>query len=249
MSQAGDRHFDEFQDHTLLKHLILRKYVGAWAAKLRRMNDEVWFVDAFAGKGQDNKGNPGSPLIAAKIAEDTEGVMRVLAFEKDTARCGYLKEVMHPYIERKIAYVRCGSLDERVDAVMDWLGHRPALFFLDPFGVEGLLLDLLPRLLKGPKNEVFALFADVGANRLHAVLMAEGRDPDAEEDAVRATPSLFEDYMEEDALRVRAEAEKSRRALRATQEASEKILVSALGPETPVGTDGYSGSATAGLAR
>lgn len=234
MSRAGDRHFDEFHDHTLLKHLILRKYVGAWAAKLRRSHKAVWFVDAFAGEGQDKKGNPGSPLIAARLAEplqhDGQGVMRILAIEKDPVRCARLEEVMSPYTARKIAEVRCGTLEERVDQFMTYLGDKPALFFLDPFGVEGLLVDLLPKLLRGPQNEVFALFADVGANRLHAVLMAEGKDPEKEEEAVRAAPSLFDDMVEEDAQRARAAAERSQRALRATQEASERILTEALGP-------------------
>lgn len=236
MGRAADHHFDEFHDHTLLKHLILRKYVGAWAAKLRRLGSEVWFVDAFAGEGQDQKGNSGSPLIAAKLAEpfedDGQGVMRILAIEKDQARCARLREVMRPYVERKIVEVRCGTLAERVDKFMEYIGDRPALFFLDPFGVEGLLVELLPKLLRGPQNEVFVLFADVGANRLHAVLMAEGRDPDREEEAVRAAPSLFDEFVEEDARQARAAAEKSQRALRATQDASERILTEALGPGT-----------------
>jgi three-Cys-motif partner protein len=191
-------------------------------------------VDAFAGEGTDKKGNPGSPLIAAQLAEsfeqDGHGVMRVLAIEKDAARCARLQEVMQPYTERKFAYVRCGTLAERVDKVMEHIGDKPALFFLDPFGVEGLLADLLPKLLKGPQNEVFALFADVGANRLHAVLMAPGRDPDEEEAAVRATPSLFDEFTEEDAKRAKTAAENSVRALRATQGPSERILTEALGP-------------------
>jgi three-Cys-motif partner protein len=236
MSRDGDRHFDEFHDHTLLKHLILRKYVGAWAAKLRKLRGEVWFVDAFAGEGRDKQGNPDSPLIAAQLAEpfehDGQGVMRVLAIEKDEARCARLQEVMQPYAERRIAVVRCGTLVERVAKFMEYIGDKPSLFFLDPFGVEGLLVDLLPQLLQGPQNEVFALFADVGANRLHAVLMAEGKDPDEEVAAVRAAPSLFEDLNEENEKRARAVAEKSHRALQATQGASERILTEALGPGT-----------------
>ena len=139
---------------------------------------------------------------------------------------------MQPYISRKIAHVRCGTLAERVDRVVEYIKDQATLFFLDPFGVDGLSVALLPKLLKGPQNEVFALFADVGANRLHAVLMAAGRDPEAEENAVRAMPSLFDDFVEEDAKRARAEAEKSLRALQRTQDASEKILIEALGPGT-----------------
>jgi three-Cys-motif partner protein len=236
MSRAGDRHFDEFHDHTLLKHLILRKYVGAWAAKLRSPRHEVWFVDAFAGEGRDKKGNPGSPLIAAELARpfehDGQGVMRILAIEKDEDRCARLQEVLRPFTDRKIAVVRCGTLEMLADKFMKHVRDNPALFFLDPFGVDGLLVNLLPKLLQGPQNEVFALFSDVGANRLHAVLMAEGRDPDQVEEAIRAAPSLFEGFVEEDVKRARAAEEKSERARRATQDASDRILTEALGPGT-----------------
>ncbi len=158
--------------------------------------------------------------------------MRILAIEKDHERCARLKDVMQPYVDRKICEVRCGTLTDLVDRFLRYLKDQPALFFLDPFGVEGLLVELLPKLLSGPQNEVFALFADVGANRLHAVLMSAGRDPDAEENAIRAEPSLFEEFVEEDVKRKRLEAEKSLKSLRATQGASERILVDALGPGT-----------------
>jgi three-Cys-motif partner protein len=236
MSRASDRHFDEFHGHTLLKHLVLRKYVGAWAAKLRSSDHAVWFIDGFAGEGQDKCGNPGSPLIAARLAEpfeaDGQGAMRVIAFEKDPTRCNKLREVMRPYTDRKppIVHVRCGILADSIAGVMQHIGDTPALFFLDPFGVDGILVDLLPKALQGPQNEVFALFADVAATRLHAVLVARGRDPDAEEEAVRAEPSLFPEFTEDEAARCRAEAEKSLRALRATQAPSERILADALGP-------------------
>ncbi len=156
MTKAGDRHFEEFQGHTLLKHLILRKYVGAWAAKLRRFAGEVWFIDAFAGEGKDRTDNPGSPLIAAQLAEpfesDRQGVMRILAIEKDPERCDRLEENLRKYTDAKIAHVRCGTLEERIDRVMDHIGAKPALFFLDPFGIEGC--EFLKLCRTSPLNSV-----------------------------------------------------------------------------------------------
>jgi len=236
MTRASDKHFDEFRGHTLLKHLVLRKYVGAWAAKVRTIRREAWFIDAFAGEGADNQGNPGSPLIAARLAAPLEadglGVMRVVAVEKDRTRFERLSEIMAPFTDAtpKVAHVRHGVLNDYIDGLMTHIGDKPALFFLDPFGVDGMLVDLLPKALQGPQNEIFALFADVGANRLHAVLVAPGRDPDAEEAAVRATPSLFPEFDDERAAAARLEAQRSARALRNTQVPSERILTEALGP-------------------
>lgn len=234
MSRAGDRHFEEFQGHTLLKHLILRNYLQAWGAKLRRPDRAIWFVDAFAGEGRDGAGNPGSPLIAAQLASsfkaDGLGRMRVLAIERNRTRFSRLEVNLRPYVEARVADVRRGTLDEFIDLLMPFIGDKPALFFLDPFGVRGLFADLFDKLLAGPQNEIFALFSDVGANRLHAVLLARGRDPDAEEARVLDAPSLFPEWTHEDARRARADAEQRLRSLQATQSAATEIFAESLGP-------------------
>jgi three-Cys-motif partner protein len=246
VSKGGRDHFDEFEDHTILKHLILDKYVSAWAEKLLRFlgtEAQVWFVDAFAGEGGDKKGNPGSPVIAARIAEviarrfsaDRSGQppMRVLAIEKDKERFQKLCEAMKPFTapNANLALLRNGTLTQRLDGFMSHVNNAPALFFLDPFGVDGLLVDDLPKLLSGPHNEVFALFSDVGAKRLHATLMTEERDIDYEVFQVLSTPSLFPEFDEEAAERKRKEVERSTDALKATQAASQRILAEALGPD------------------
>lgn len=246
VSKGGRDHFDEFEDHTILKHLILDKYVRAWAEKLLRFlgeGSQVWFVDAFAGEGGDKKGNPGSPVIAARIADviarrfpparSGEPPMRVLAIEKDKGRYQRLCAAMERFTPpaARLALLRNATLTQRLDGFMSHIGRAPALFFLDPFGVDGLLVDDLPKLLSGPHNEVFALFSDIGARRLHATLMTEERDVDYEVSQVLATPSLFPEFDEEAAERKRKEVERSTGALKATQAASQRILAEALGPD------------------
>lgn len=234
-------HFERFEDHTLLKHLILQNYLGAWANKLLRWGragDRVWFVDAFAGAGGDQQGKPGSPVIAASIAADVNqtlaaegqsGSVRVLAIERDRKHFESLQQAMASYTAQPQPILRHGTLAERVDGFVRHVGQQPVLYFLDPFGVEGLLADLLPKLLRGPHNEIFALFSDTGAVRLHAALLARPRDPDQEEADVLNAPMLFPGYTAELAAGVRAEAERSAAALHFTQEAGQSILSQALG--------------------
>ncbi len=207
MSKPREGHFEEFQGHTLLKHLILDKYLKTWANKLLQWGaagSRIWFVDAFAGEGADKKGNPGSPLIAAKMARDvvqtlrrsgkpSDADIRIIAIEKNTSRFGILKSVMEPYAAGADAIARLhhGTLAEIIDDLMTEVGQEPALFFLDPFGVEGLLSELLPPALLGPHNEIFALFSDIGAVRLHAVIATSERDADREVMEVLAQRNLF----------------------------------------------------------
>jgi len=70
MSQSK-RHFEEFQPHSKHKHLILQQYFLAWGHKLGLRlgaGTVILYVDACAGRGRDDLGNHGSPLIAAVAA-------------------------------------------------------------------------------------------------------------------------------------------------------------------------------------
>jgi hypothetical protein len=67
-------HFEEFAPHSRYKHLILKFYFEAWLRKLglrRGAAATLCYVDACAGRGADEEGNAGSPVIAP-----AEGVAR-----------------------------------------------------------------------------------------------------------------------------------------------------------------------------
>jgi hypothetical protein len=69
------KHFDEFKPHSKHKHLILGHYFAAWGHKLGLRDGAgnlILYVDACAGRGIDELGNHGSPLIAAEAAASAE---------------------------------------------------------------------------------------------------------------------------------------------------------------------------------
>lgn len=190
-------HFERFEEHTRLKHFLLDSYLKQWATilipRLKRAGvrgPRLWFVDAFAGAGRDETGAPGSPVIAAKIAEQVnaehfavplqpdEG-MRVIAIEADARRFERLRTHMTSYTGPSVAIVWLGTLQQHLDSVLTHLGSDPAFFFLDPFGVDGLDASVLPALLRGPRSELLVLVSDEGAVRLHG--KAEAQVPSREE--------------------------------------------------------------------
>lgn len=243
MPKGRKDHFELFEDHTILKHLILDKYLKRWAAKLLSGWPEIWFVDAFAGEGSDRHGNPGSPLIAAQVAEGVlkalgaspagRAPMRVVAIERDTVRFGRLQSTMRPFVEfsPRIAHVSDQTLHRWIDDLVISFEKKPVLYFIDPFGVDTDVWQDLTKLLAGPHNEVFALFSDVGARRLLSVLLSEDRDVEYEVAQVLSTPSLFEEMTLEEAAARRLEVEASNKARHATQPSAKRILTEALGPE------------------
>jgi three-Cys-motif partner protein len=239
----SEKHFEEFAEHTRLKHLILDKYLNAWARKLLLGTParQVWFVDAFAGAGRDRRGNDGSPVIAARIAAAVnhematrfgrEGRMSVLAIERDPTRFSLLRDCLEPFRESRIAFAYNGSLDRVIDEFRRKVGDAPVLFFLDPFGLRGLAAELLPKLFDGPYNEVFLLFSGMAATRLHAVLDARRRDLATELQRKLPAPFLFTEINQDAEREVRAAVEKHTRALDVTQPAAAAILLEVFGQE------------------
>jgi len=221
-------HFHKFEPHTRMKHAVLDAYLKIWATILAPKFRQVWFVDAFAGEGCDEVGNPGSPLIAARVADQinrthfpsgitaTSG-MRVVAFEKGEAgRYSALVETMEAYVSKPwhkgTAILRQGTLEASLDGVLGFIRDQPTLFFLDPFGIGGLSAAVLPRLLAGPHNEILLLFSDVGAVRLAGKTRAGVQDEQAlmNAAAARIPATLFgEEDTEKEREAARRRAKRS----------------------------------------
>jgi three-Cys-motif partner protein len=89
---SNDRsHFDEYREQTRVKHEILERYLWAYLHVLKRWNNNLLFIDGFAGPGvyqANGSTQPGSPIRALSlIASDSKLAKRVTTvfIERDTA--------------------------------------------------------------------------------------------------------------------------------------------------------------------
>lgn len=242
MSQSRD-HFKTFRGHTLLKHQILHAYLWAWANKLLRRptGDRVFFVDAFAGPGTDEDGNPGSPLIATRIAAEITGTlarspphqgraMRVIAIEHQASHAEALRRLLAPFnAQGARAEVLTGELLEHIDDIVQLTAGTPALYFLDPYGLQGLEASTYSKALQGEQNEIFALLADEGAGRLFGLVTATSGGIQARLEQVRRAPSLFPADDQELEQEMRDEIAEYERALDVSQPAAREYLSRSLG--------------------
>lgn len=180
-----DDHFGEFAPHTRLKHFILKTYLEVWALKLLKsgkFGTQVWFLDGFAGAGQDSKRNPGSPLIAARTAATVRGI-----FATSTQRLGLFCIESDPlYFESLEAVLvelrkqdpsrhitKRGLFSDHYEEALRTIAGAPVFAFLDPFGVKGLDARTYPPLLASPGSEIFVLFSDSGAIRVRGSYHAD----------------------------------------------------------------------------
>lgn len=157
--------------HTEAKHIILRKYLNAWLPKLTRHNGRVIICDGFAGPGVYSKGEEGSPIIALRTflehsyRPNMKAEVKYLFIEADPKRCESLsaaiEEIELP--ESVQATIINKEYEQAFGEILDYLDEKesrlaPTFAFIDPFGISGIPLEIITRLMAHRGCEVFITF-------------------------------------------------------------------------------------------
>jgi three-Cys-motif partner protein len=168
--------FEEVKEASKHKLELLQKYLKPLSYKLLYGWQRMWVVDGFAGAGlyepdDDGVEHPGSPRIAAVWARQLElkhgePVLRCINVEAKTAVFERLQHNLAPW--KHLVEFRRGEFDEHLDAILTTIGGDPAFFFLDPFGVNGIEMELLDRILARPcqTTELLIHFSDKSFRRM-----------------------------------------------------------------------------------
>jgi three-Cys-motif partner protein len=163
-----------YTEHSEAKHEILRRYLGAWLSILghgragRRWNQLI-LVDGFAGRRRYLAGESGSPKImfdrAVQVVEDGHAKnVLIRCAEPNDANFQHLKEVC---ADLKHESVRIEPTKETFEDIgnrlADWAARRqasapPIFVMVDPYGVRGVPLALLTRLMQIERLEILLTF-------------------------------------------------------------------------------------------
>lgn len=170
----------ELQPHTVGKHRVLESYLGAWLPILSSWNKRIRFVDAFAGPGEYSGGEPGSPMIALQTLVEHSARPRMdcefsyVFIEATKPRFDHLKDVLTRIDDRLPSNCRYqtvnSTFDESLTRVMDQLDREnkslePTLVMIDPFGIKGVSMNVIQRILQHPSTEVYISFMYRDINR------------------------------------------------------------------------------------
>ena len=147
--------------------------MDAWLPIMAQSNYRVLFIDGFAGPGEYQDGEPGSPLIALNsLREHTarskmQGEILFLFIENDERRFNHLEQLMAeqdlsppPSIKYQVIP---SAFDDTLKAVLDNIEEQnsrlaPSFVMIDPFGVSDTPMDVIKRILRNPKSEVYVSF-------------------------------------------------------------------------------------------
>ena len=150
------------QPHTRAKHHILQYHLKEWFPILGNGHPLLRYIDGFAGPGQYEGGEWGSPIIALQTVKEHSFFER---FSNDDKTIEFLfveKEAQfyHPLARRVKAYTwpNSFSIDVRHEEFATTLNRLldvatstgrsmpPTLLFVDPFGSAGFPMELLKRM-------------------------------------------------------------------------------------------------------
>ena len=155
------------EEHTEGKHLVLREYLKAWLPILGSTQGRIIFIDGFAGPGEYEGGEPGSPVIAMDTFMDHDAAPRIKAqvvfafIEKHPARAKHLQSLVDERESKFPNNMRVHVINEKFDLKMtelleDVKGRlAPAFVMIDPFGVKGFSPNVICGILANQKCEIY----------------------------------------------------------------------------------------------
>lgn len=151
---SNSEFFNEIKEWSERKLKLLENYLAS-ATKILGSIDRVYYVDGFAGRGTyglpGEPQTPGSPLRAAELArkyksENKPYSLFCVNIENDLQTFQGLKNATEGYED--IVTNLYGSFAQNVDRILGIIGNSPAICFLDPFGVDGMDMAAIQKLIQ-----------------------------------------------------------------------------------------------------
>jgi three-Cys-motif partner protein len=172
--------FDKPTIASVKKHRIVSKYVAGWAnivlPKAKNREGKIQYVDLFSGPGQYQDGTNSIPLLILEHAINTPALCEhlqtvfndenpdfVKTLEGHIARLPGIERLKHPPQLRNRSVGR--DIIPRVKDI-----KVPTLFFADPWGYEGVSVDLIEAALSHWGSDFLFFF---NYNRINMHLSSE----------------------------------------------------------------------------
>ncbi len=170
--------------HTKGKHLVLRNYLQAWFPILASVNKRITFIDGFAGPGEYQDNEPGSPLIALNTLrehghlEKIGAEIRFIFIEAKSDRAehlGKLIDTLRPELPKNVFVdVYHAEFSDQLQSMFRYLDEQelgqdkqfaPTFLMIDPFGVKGVPMSVVTKLLAFRSCEVYVSLMYEAINR------------------------------------------------------------------------------------
>lgn len=157
MDNTDGDFFGELKEWSRRKHTLVEKYLDGATRILGSTGSVVYYVDGFAGKGYyaalEGVGKPeaGSPVRAALLAQQMEQDgrsyrLKCINVEQNSEYFENLTAATANYSD--VVTNLPGSFADAIDDIVMLIGDAPAICFIDPFGIKGVSMATIRRLIE-----------------------------------------------------------------------------------------------------
>ena len=174
MPQASDDFFDSKDSHpwSRVKDQILASYVTAYLAKIKQRRERILLIDAFAGPGVTEDGEPGSPLIICKAAESlAQRRYRAIFVNNKLKHHRKLQSILEEKGLQDSAIAVHDDGPTYLSTIGQKLRRESILLYVDPYGLscEFKFLEPFLRRSHAYSTDILINLQIEGAHRLAAI--------------------------------------------------------------------------------
>lgn len=173
----------EAKPHTLAKIFILRTYLSSWFGIIgSRFQNDLWYVDGFAGPGEYTNSPTGSPVAAISAASDAlqglgsrwkAGKIHCVFIEQDLNNFTRLKNKLATFTNNpkiQTHFLNLSFVDGlsalRKQTPNPFSPPSPLFAFIDPFGAKGVPFSDVEDLLSRKTSEILINLDSDGIGRI-----------------------------------------------------------------------------------
>ena len=146
--RVTDNFFGKKREWSRLKDEILATYLRPYLSKITRTGRPVLIVDCFAGKGEFDDGEPGSPLLICRAIHQATSLRPDAAIKALFIEKKYYLDLAKNVSPWTDCEVLPGAFEEHIRKLANELkAGTNMLLFVDPYGIKSLDFSLFRYLL------------------------------------------------------------------------------------------------------
>lgn len=161
--------FKEKKEWSKVKDTLLGCYLKPYFSKILYTKQPVNYIDGFAGKGNFDNGDLGSPCIAIDIANTVVGFsnskQKKISFsfiEKEYCE-NLTKNIAKYNVNSFPARVISGYYEENIEKILKDKERENIFLYVDPYGIKSINFKIFERLAKKKFNS-FELFLNLNTH-------------------------------------------------------------------------------------
>ncbi len=153
MAKKQNKYFEKKNPWSEVKDRLLEGYLEPYFQKILTNGRPIYYVDCFAGKGQFDDGQPGSPRIALQARDNALTRSSVSTkenkIEMTFIELTYVDDLKSNTADFNITYgsphIIHGKYEENIENLLKSKQKTNIFLYIDPYGIKALDLDMFEK--------------------------------------------------------------------------------------------------------